>query len=68
MMEEIVRKDFEKTLNSIKSPDEAADAVNNIGKLIRSNQTYYGLNTSMARYFKNSKQMKILQACLRNWV
>ena len=39
MMEEIVRKDFEKTLNSIKSPDEAADAVNNIEKIIRSKKS-----------------------------
>ena len=39
MMEEIVRKDFEKILNSIKSPDEAADAVNNIGKVIRSKKS-----------------------------
>ena len=38
-MEEIVRKDFEKTLNSIKSPDEAADAVNNIEKIIRSKKS-----------------------------
>ena len=39
MMEEIVNEDFEKTLNSIKSPDEAADAVNNIEKIIRSKKS-----------------------------
>ena len=38
-MEEIVNEDFKKTLNSIKSPDEAADAVNNIEKNIRSKKS-----------------------------
>ena len=39
MMEEIVNEDFKKKLNSIKSPDEAADAVNNIEKNIRSKKS-----------------------------
>ena len=34
MMEEIVNEDFEKTSNTIKSPDEALDAVNDMQKLL----------------------------------
>ena len=33
MMEEIVNEDFEKTSNTVKSPDEALDAVNDMQKL-----------------------------------
>ena len=32
MIEEVVKKDFEKTSNSIKSPDEAVDVVGNMEK------------------------------------
>ena len=34
MMEEIVNEDFEKTSNTVKSPDEALDAVNDMQKLL----------------------------------
>ena len=36
MMEEVVNEDFEKTSNSMKSPGEAVDVVNNMEKIIRS--------------------------------
>ena len=36
MMEEVVNEDFEKTSNSMKSPGEAVDVVNNKEKIIRS--------------------------------
>ena len=36
MIEELANKDFEKTSNSIKIPDEAVDVVSNIEKIIRS--------------------------------
>ena len=36
MMEEVVNEDFEKTSNSVKSPGEAVDVVNNMEKIIRS--------------------------------
>ena len=61
MVEEIVNKNFEKTSNSIKSPDEAADIVNNMEKLLEvRNPTYYGLHTKNVKSLENSKQMKIL--------
>ena len=47
MIEEIVNEDLEKTAKSVKSSDEAVEAVNNV--------TYYGLHTNMAKYLKNSK-------------
>ena len=34
MMEEIVNEDFEKTSNTVKSPDEALDTVNDMQKLL----------------------------------
>ena len=34
MMEEMVNEDFEKTSNTVKSPDEALDAVNDMQKLL----------------------------------
>ena len=34
MMDEIVNEDFEKTSNTVKSPDEALDAVNDMQKLL----------------------------------
>ena len=34
MMEEIVNEDFEKTSNTVKSPNEALDAVNDMQKLL----------------------------------
>ena len=36
MIEELANKDFEKTSNSIKIPDEAVDVVSNMEKIIRS--------------------------------
>ena len=39
MMEEIVSEDFEEASNNIKRPDEAADIVNNIEKITRSNKS-----------------------------
>ena len=39
MMEEIVGKAFEKTSNSIKTPDETVDAANNMEKIIRSKKS-----------------------------
>ena len=39
MMEKIVNKDFEKTSNSIKSPDEAVYVVNDMKKKIRSKKS-----------------------------
>ena len=39
MTEEIVNEDFEKTSNSIKSPDEVVDAVNNMKKIILSKKS-----------------------------
>ena len=47
MIEEIVNEDLEKTAKSVKSSDEAVEAVNNV--------TYYGLHANMAKYLKNSK-------------
>ena len=37
MIEEIANEDIEKTAKSVKSPDEAAEAVNNIEKITKSN-------------------------------
>ena len=39
MMEEIVNGDFGKTSNSIKSPDEAVEAVINTEKIMRSKKS-----------------------------
>ena len=39
MIKEIVNEDFEKTSNSIKSPDEAVDVVSNMEKIIRSKKS-----------------------------
>ena len=39
MTEEIVNEYIEKTSNSIKSEDEAVEAVNNIEKIIRSKKS-----------------------------
>ena len=39
MTEEIVNEDIEKTSNSIKSQDEAVEAVNNMEKIIRSKKS-----------------------------
>ena len=36
MMEEVVNEDSEKTSNSMKSPGEAVDEINNMEKIIRS--------------------------------
>ena len=38
-MEEIVNEDFEKTTNSIKSPNEAVGVVNSVEKIIRSKKS-----------------------------
>ena len=37
MIEEIINEDIEKTAKSVKIPDEAVEAVNNIEKIIKSN-------------------------------
>ena len=39
MIEEIVNEDIEKTTKSVKSPDEAVEAVNNMEKIIKSNKS-----------------------------
>ena len=39
MIKELVNEDFEKTSNSIKSPDEAVDVVSNMEKIIRSKKS-----------------------------
>ena len=60
-MVEIVNKNFEKTSNTIKSPDEPVDAHKNMEKLLEvKNPAYYGLCTSKARYLNNSNPIKIL--------
>ena len=42
-------------MKSVKSPEEAVEAVNNIDKVIKTNVTYYALPTNKAKYLKNSK-------------
>ena len=61
MMEEIFNENFQKTLNSIKSPGEAVNVVSNIEKLLAlRNPTYYGFHSNKVKFLKNSKWMKIL--------
>ena len=56
MMEEIFNEDFQKTLNSIKSPGEAVNVVSNIEKLFDvRNPTYYGLHSNKVKFLKKSK-------------
>ena len=56
MIEEIVNEDIEKTAKSVKSLEEAAEAANNMEKIVKSkNVTFYGLHTNKAKYLKNSK-------------
>ena len=38
MIDEIVNEDIEKTAKSVKSPEEAVEAVNNMEKIIKSNE------------------------------
>ena len=41
---------------SVKSPEEAEEAVNNMERLLEvTNVTYYGLPTNKDKYLKNSK-------------
>ena len=54
MTEEIVNEDIEKTSNSIKSQDEAVEAVNNMEKIIRSKKPNV-LWLAQVKYLKNSK-------------
>ena len=42
-------------MKSVKSPEEAVEAVNNIDKVIKTNVTYYALPTNKAKYLKKSK-------------
>ena len=56
MMEEIFKENFQKTLNSIKSPGEAVNVVSNIEKLLAlRNPTYYGFHSNKVKFLKNSK-------------
>ena len=60
MIEEIVNEDIKKTQTnkqtSVKSPEEAEEAVNNMERLLEvTNVTYYGLPTNKNKYLKNSK-------------
>ena len=41
MLEEIASKDTEKTAKSVKSSDEAVEAVNNMEKIVKSNSNIY---------------------------
>ena len=53
-------------MKSVKSPEEAVEAVNNIDKVIKTNVTYYALPTNKAKYLKNSKWMITLSIWLKN--
>ena len=57
MIEEIVNEDIEKIAKSVKSPDKAVEAVNDMKKKILkvTNVRYYGLPSNKAKYSKNSK-------------
>ena len=54
MMGEIANQVFEKTSDSIKSPGEAVDVVNDMEKIIRSKKS------SKVKFLKNLKRMKVL--------
>ena len=41
MLEEIANKDTEKTAKSVKSSDEAVEAVNNMETIVKSNSNIY---------------------------
>ena len=61
MMEEIVNEDFEKISNSIKNPDEAVDAGNNMEKIVRSKKSnILWLAYRQVRYLTKSKRMEVL--------
>ena len=71
MIEEIVNEDIKKTQTnkqtSVKSPEEAEEAVNNMERLLEvTNVTYYGLPTNKDKYLKNSKWMKRLSIWLKD--
>ena len=54
MMGEIANQVFEKTSDSIKSPGEAVDVVNDMEKIIRSKKS------NKVKFLKNLKRMKVL--------
>ena len=58
MIKQIVNEDIEKATESVKSSQEAVEAVSKILK-------YYGLHTNKVKYLKNSKWMITLSTWLK---